>query len=172
MEIWDLYDSARNKLERKILRGEEIPENCYYLSVHLCIFNSDGKMLIQKRTRSKSAYPGVWDLSAGGGAQSGDDSPTAIAREAKEELGIEIDPVGLRPALTIHFGKGFDDLYLMQADLDPSSLALQKEEVDEVRWAAESEIIAMIEDGSFVPYHRSLIELCFDMHRTKDAINR
>ena len=48
MELWDLYDSGRNKLNKTMIRGEKQPKNTYRIIVHICIFNSEGKMLIQQ----------------------------------------------------------------------------------------------------------------------------
>ena len=41
--------------------------------VHVCIFNSKGEMLIQKRADDIVRWPGYWDVSVGGGASAGDD---------------------------------------------------------------------------------------------------
>ena len=45
--------------------------------------------------------------------------------------------------------------------MDISSLKLQEEEVRAVKWATLPEIKTMIEDGTFVPYHISFIEMLF-----------
>ena len=49
MELWDVYDVVRNKTGRTMVRGETFAEGDYHLVVHVCIFNSKGEMLIQKR---------------------------------------------------------------------------------------------------------------------------
>ncbi len=47
MEIWDLYDKYRNKLDITMDKGDEVPNNCYRVAVKLCVFNRHGEMLIQ-----------------------------------------------------------------------------------------------------------------------------
>lgn len=84
----------------------------------------------------------------------------------KRELGIArcglaIDLENIRPSLTIHFEHGFDDIYILTQPVDLSSLHLQHEEVQAVRWASKDEILRMIDDGTFIPYEKSLIELLF-----------
>ncbi len=61
----------------------------------------------------------------------------------------------------MHDSKWFDDIYILSKDIDISNLILQKDEVSAVKWANKSEIIKMIELGSFIPYESSLISLLF-----------
>ena len=168
MEYWDLYDKDRNLLAKTMRRGEPQPPDTCRLVVHVCIFDSRGRMLIQRRQPFKEGWPGRWDLTVGGSAVRGDNSQGAAAREVMEEIGLPLDMADERPALTIHFDGGFDDIYLINRDIPLSSLSLQPEEVAEVKWAALQEICAMIDDGRFIPYHRALIELLFHLkdHRT------
>ena len=161
MEIWDLYTADREKTKETITRGERLPDGRFHLVVHACIFNANGEMLIQRRQPFKHGWSGLWDITVGGSAVAGDSSSDAVARELFEELGIRYDFEGLRPALTVHFPDGFDDVYLVKMELDPATLTLQHEEVAEIRWASEEEILSMIDNRSFIPYHKSFIEALF-----------
>lgn len=163
MELWDLYDLDRKKLNETMIRGDKQREGVYRIIVHICLFNSKGEMLIQKRQPFKSGFSGMWDITVGGSAVSGDDSHSAASRELKEELGIDIDLKDQRPALTVNFKLGFDDMYCVTKDVDIDSLTLQYEEVEKVKWAGREEIFEMLEDGTFIPYHKSLIDLLFYM---------
>jgi len=58
--------------------------------VHLLIFNSRGDVFLQKRSKTKEVYPGMWDSSVGGHVAAGEDAYAALVRESKEELGIEL----------------------------------------------------------------------------------
>ena len=163
MELWDLYDIDRKLTGETMVRGEKQPEDRYRIIVHICLFNSKGEMLIQKRQPFKSGFSGMWDITVGGSAVSGDDSRSAAMRELKEELGIDVDLTGQRPALTVDFKLGFDDMYVINKDVDIDTLRLQYEEVEKVRWADKEEIFEMLEEGIFIPYHKSLIDLLFYM---------
>ena len=48
-EVIDLYTADRIPTGQTILRGDKPPADRYRLVVHVCIFNSKGEMLIQKR---------------------------------------------------------------------------------------------------------------------------
>lgn len=163
MEIWDLYDEDRVKTGETMVRGEAIPKGFYHLVVHVCIFNSRGEMLIQQRQPFKSGWSNRWDVTVGGSAVLGDTSRVAAEREVAEEIGYQLSLQGIRPALTINFDDGFDDFYLVQQDLDITKLKLQYEEVQAVKWASMDDILTMIDDEIFIPYHKSLIELLFFM---------
>ncbi|MDU3337888.1 NUDIX hydrolase [Paraclostridium bifermentans] len=172
MEIWDLYDKDRIKTGETMGRGSQFKENTYHLVVHVCIFNLEGKMLIQQRQPFKDGWPNMWDITVGGSAVSGDTSQLAAEREVYEEIGYKLSLDGIRPSLTINFDKGFDDIYLIQKDIDISKLKLQYEEVQSVKWASKEEILSMIDEEIFIPYHKSLIDLLFFMRTSKNSHTR
>lgn len=161
MELFDLYTEDRVKTGRTMVRGTKVPEGLYRLVVHVCIFDHEGRMLIQQRQPFKQGWSNYWDLTVGGCAVAGDTSRTAAEREVREEIGLELDLSDVRPSLTLNFDGGFDDYYVLTQEVDLSVLHLQEEEVQAVRWAAQEEILKMIDDGLFIPYEKSLIGLLF-----------
>ena len=165
MELWDVYDVNRNKTGKTMVRGENFEEGAYHMVVHICIFNSKGEMLIQQRQPFKEGWPNLWDITVGGSAVQGDSSQTAAERELQEELGISLNLQGIRPNMTINFDRGFDDIYLIEKDIDLSELKLQYEEVQNAKWATKEEILEMIKAGQFIPYYDSLIQLFFDSRK-------
>ncbi len=56
--------------------------------VHLHIFNSEGKLFLQKRAMIKDIQPGKWDTSVGGHIGPGETVGEALIRETREELGL------------------------------------------------------------------------------------
>ena len=170
MELWDLYDHDRNPTGETHERGKPVPKGRYHLVVHVVIFNSAGQMLIQQRQPFKEGWPNLWDVTVGGSAIAGDTSCTAAARELQEELGLTADLTFERPKLTIHFSVGFDDIYTLIWDVELSDLTLQESEVQAARWATEDEIHRMIDEGTFIPYHHSLITLLFALRSKRGTI--
>lgn len=161
MELWDIYDKDRNKTGRTMKRGEPMKDGDYHLVVHICIFSSDRKMLIQQRQPFKDGWSNLWDITVGGSSVAGDTSIDAAVREVREEVGIQLSPAELRKTMTIDFGHGFDDFYTVTKDVDISSLKLQYEEVQQVKWADADEIKSMIDEGIFIPYNKSFIDMLF-----------
>ncbi|HCX48067.1 MAG TPA: NUDIX hydrolase [Bacillus sp. (in: Bacteria)] len=165
MEIWDVYNRDRILTGKTMVRGSRFEKDAYHLVVHVCFFNSDDHMLIQQRQPFKTGWSNMWDLTVGGSALAGDTSKEAAEREVFEEIGYRINLEHVRPSLTINFEYGFDDFYLIVEDLDINRLVLQPEEVQKVRWATKGEILSLIDKKEFIPYHKSLIDVLFDMRK-------
>ncbi len=172
MEIWDLYDEDRLKTGEQMYRGDAIPKGRYHLAVHVCIFSSDGNMLIQQRQPFKKDWSNMWDVTVGGSAVVGEDSRTAAQREVSEEIGYKISLKNDRPFITIHAENAFDDIWCVKRDLEISELNLQYEEVKTVKWAAMDDIFKMIDSGEFIPYNKALIELMFHFRDNRGTIRR
>ncbi|MBR1772354.1 MAG: NUDIX domain-containing protein [Eubacterium sp.] len=168
-ESFDLYDINRNRTGKVLERGNKVPEGYYRLVVHVCVFDKDGRMLIQKRQPFKSGWSGMWDVTAGGSALAGDTSQQAASRELKEEVGIECDLTDVRPAMTIYFDGGFNDIYTINMDVDIDSLQLQESEVEQVKWATEEEILEMLHNKEFVLYKTSFISLLYFLRNHNGA---
>ena len=151
-ELWDLYDIDRRPTGKVHRRGDELKPGDFRLVVHVCIFNSKNQMLIQKRHENKKGYPGFWDLSAGGCALAGENSRVAAMREAKEELGIEVDLNNKLPRLTVNFDDGFDDYYMVTKDINIEDLTYQESEISELKWVSKEELLELKEKGIIIPY--------------------
>lgn len=171
MEIRDIYDINKNKTGKTTDASWKLTDEEYQLSVHICVFNSEGKMLIQKRQDNLKTWKGRWDITAGGLSIAGEESYETAEREFFEELGIKIDFKNIRPHMTINFHKGFDDLYLIEKDINIEEAILQEEEVVKLKWAEKEEIIELINSDKFIPYYPSFIELVFDMKQRHNTIS-
>ena len=100
---------------------------------------------------------------AGGSAIWGEDSSTAIGRELSEEVGIchEFDGI---PAMTVSYGKGFDDIRIIErGDIGINALTLRESEAEKVARATKEEIPAMIRTGEFIPYAPAFIEMLYHL---------
>lgn len=140
------------------------------LVIHLCLFDSAGRMLIQRRQNTCARWPGLWDVSVRGCAEDGETGLTAAVREAEEELGLTLVPDDLRHALTVCFPQGHDELYLCSLSLSAPAFRLQPEEVAEVRWASEDEILLLRREGLFTPFRPDYLRLMFRLWEYGDVM--
>ncbi|MFP4462207.1 MAG: NUDIX hydrolase [Thermotogota bacterium] len=153
MELWDVLDENRNKTGRLVER--ENPDSLlepgeYHLVVFAFIRNRDGRFLISKRAPNKT-FPNMWEIT-GGSAVTGDDSETAILREIKEELGIDVDPEKGRLLKSFKIDDDrsfFADIWYFEHDVDLSQVVCQPEEVTEAKLASKDEMMKMVNDGVF-----------------------
>ena len=166
MEFVDLLDENRIPLGRTAERFCEKREGEYRSVVHICVFNSAGQMLIQKRVEGKRLWPGRWDVAAAGGVSAGETSRTAAEREFQEELGIPLDLTSKRPTVTVNFNRGFDDFFVVVQDINLQDLRLQKEEVADARWVSVQEAQDLLKQGEFVNYPPSFLQFLYDMRNT------
>lgn len=56
--------------------------------VHLHVFDSEGRLYLQRRPDWKDIQPGKWDTAVGGHIDLGENVDMALRREAREELGL------------------------------------------------------------------------------------
>jgi isopentenyl-diphosphate delta-isomerase type 1 len=120
--------------------------------VHVHVFNSEGKLLLQKRKLTKDIQPGKWDTSVGGHIQSGEALEDAIKREVLEEIGISIDLERLRPLGRYVFESEIErELVYSYAYTYDGPFRIQEEEIDEVRFLSMAEIDVMISAGETTP---------------------
>jgi len=81
-------------------RAEVHGDNLRHRAVHILLFNHLGELFLQKRSRWKDRHPCLWDSSAAGHVDAGEDYDVAANRELREELGVaaELTRVAKLPA--------------------------------------------------------------------------
>jgi 16S rRNA (adenine1518-N6/adenine1519-N6)-dimethyltransferase len=72
-------------------RAEVHGNNLRHRAVHILVFNNLGELFLQKRSRWKDRHPCLWDSSAAGHVDAGEDYDAAANRELREELGVTAD---------------------------------------------------------------------------------
>ncbi len=120
MEYMDVVDE-NDKVIKTVEKEQIYLKQLLHRICHVLIFNSQGKLLLQKRSSSVSYLPGYWSTSVGGHVDAGETPEQAAIREMKEELGINkkikfvkkylwdsTDEIGLRKFLYI-YRFNFDD---------------------------------------------------------------
>ena len=69
-------------------RAEVHGNNLRHRAVHILVFNNLGELFLQKRSGLKDRHPRLWDSSAAGHVNAGEDYDVAANRELREELGV------------------------------------------------------------------------------------
>ena len=82
--VVDSEDRVIGDAPRATVHGD----NLLHRAVHILLFNDAGELFLQKRSRRKDRHPRVWDSSAAGHVDAGEDYDEAAERELQEELGV------------------------------------------------------------------------------------
>ena len=158
MELWDIYDSNKQRTVRTMKRDDWcLKDGEYHLTVLGVVVRPDGKFLITQRVMTKAWAPGWWEVS-GGAAQAGEDSQDAVKREILEETGLDVTGCEGGYLFTYHRenpGKGdnyFVDVYRFIKDFDEKEVKPQEEETLGFQLATAQEIKAIADQGIFLHY--------------------
>lgn len=88
-EIFDVVNDRDEVIDQKP-RREVHRLGLLHRAVHIIVTNAKGEVFMQKRSMTKDSSPGLWDTSAAGHVDSGEDYDTCSIRELREEIGLSI----------------------------------------------------------------------------------
>lgn len=158
MEMWDIYDSNKQRTGRTMKRNDwNMKDGDYHLTVLGVIVRPDGKFLITQRVKSKAWAPGWWEVS-GGAVQAGEDSKDAVIREVREETGLDVS--GADGGYLFSYRRDnpqekdnyFVDIYRFHMDFDEKDIQIQTEEAAGYMLADKAQIEEFAAQGIFLHY--------------------
>lgn len=88
-EVFDVVNERDEVIGRQP-RREVHRLGLMHRAVHALVFNAAGQVFLQKRSMTKDRQPGLWDSSASGHVDSGEDYDACVVRELGEEIGLEL----------------------------------------------------------------------------------
>lgn len=149
MEVFDVCDENGLPTGEVVERERAHREGILHRTTHVWIARRTGErveILMQKRSRLKDSFPGMYDTSSAGHIPAGDEPLPSALRELEEELGIRAQPDELLPVGFIRaeyeksfHGAPFHDneyifVFLCTAEVEADALRLQESEVEAVAW--------------------------------------
>lgn len=165
MEEIDILNPDGSPAGFRLPRKKVHEQGLHHRSIHLWIVDNNGQLLIQKRSRSKKAHPGLWDVSCAGHIEAGDTSESTVIKETREELGIEVKPFEFRYCFTVltknihdsgkYKDKEFIDIYLMIKDIPLENINFDKSEVEDVKYIHLKDLKKLISEknSEFSPHY-------------------
>jgi len=88
-EIFDVVNERDEVVDRKP-RSEVHRLGLLHRAVHVLVFNARGEIFLQLRSAKKDRHPSVWDSSASGHVDSGEEYDATAVREVREEIGLHL----------------------------------------------------------------------------------
>lgn len=144
IEVFEMKaDGSREKLPEIVKRGVNVGEGKFVIGVNNWIVNSEGKFLVQKRSKNKRNNPNKWS-STNGLRKIGEESIATCIRETQEELGVDVSNAKIKFIGSKIAGENLIvDIFLTFMNLDINDITIQKEEVEEIRWVTPKELLEL-----------------------------
>ena len=153
MEFWDLVDE-QGRFLRTVRSDSKLKKEEYHFAVEIWPINSQGEILLQKRSVFCEVLPGVWGLTTGR-VQAGETTIQGAVRELREELSLfaaEKELIFLKRIVRKDGTHLIWDVFSYKTDVQTSTLCLQPEEVEDVCWILPEKVIQMAEEGNVYRY--------------------
>jgi len=123
------------------------------------LIDTNGRILIQKRAKTKKDEPNKWDLSSAGHIAINETPSEAAAREMYEELGVIVEQNDLE-LIDTYLNKirlnekiyinHFTYLYIVKKDVDINKIKILKEEIEEVKFVDKKEYHELMKNSKMV----------------------
>ena len=147
-ELVDAVDEAGNTIAvvpRREMRARRLPHRCVYVLV----FNRAGNLFIHLRTTTKDVYPAHWDLCIGGVLAAGETFDQGVAREVREELGVDV-------AVELLFPFRYEDVFtivhaMAYRGVHDGPFNLQAEEIVRGEFVPPQDVLRRSENEPFCP---------------------
>ena len=132
------------------------------------IFNQKGKVLVQRRAKSKKTWGGIWSNSCCGHPRPGEERIDAVSRRAKDELGISV--YNLKQVAPYQYRFELDGV--VENEICPIFVARTNDqvmpnpsEVEEYLWLSWPEFKAHIEanKNSYSPWCKEQVKILEDL---------
>lgn len=158
-EYFDIVDENDEVIGR-VERSECHKKNLIHKAVIIFIFNDEGKLLLQKRSKFKDLYKSYWTGSASGHVDSGESYIDAAKRELKEELGIKLP---LKQSFFIKVRQKIDSenirLFIGESN---GPFNFNKKEIKKIGFFTIAKIKKMIKGGeNFTPHFLAVFKTYF-----------
>ena len=109
------------------------------------MYNDEGKILMAKRKANNPKYPNKWEF-PGGKKEDGEDMFQCLQREWNEEMNLFIK-ISRRPLASITYGRNNNiTVYFLVGKILSDELELKLNEVAEVKYLTENEILELDDD--------------------------
>lgn len=144
-EIFDVVNE-RDEVVSCAPRREVHRTGLMHRAIHVFVFNLRGEIFLQKRSMSKDSSPGLWDSSASGHLDSGEDYDACAVRELREEIGLIVSAPPRRVfkvSPCAETGQEFVWLYLGASE---GPFTLHPEEIERGDWFAAGRVTEWVSE--------------------------
>lgn len=123
-------------------------------AVHVFVFDSKKRLILQYRAHTKKIYPSLWDTSVGGHVRAGESLLRGAHRELTEELGLHIPVHHLGWADFEDKERGYhhhERIHYHYAILPSRTKISPNEEFEDIAFVSLKDMPAFLKKHSFTP---------------------
>ncbi len=135
LAVVDENDKVIGSERRDVIHRDDL----LHRAVHIFALNKHGEIFLQKRSRLKDKCPGLWDSSAAGHVDAGEEYDTCATRELEEELGLVDHDVREVGKLGAHANTGWEHVRLY-ATLAKGKIRFPCVEIEYGQWFGMAQI--------------------------------
>lgn len=137
-ELLDLVNE-NDEVIGEVWRSETVGHlELIFREVGILIHDNKNRLLLQRRSFNKKAYPGHWIISAGGHVGKGKNPDNEAHKELREEMGFDV-PLKLEFKILMTYPGNRSHAYGYTGEYNEEKIVIQKEEVEEARFFTKEE---------------------------------
>jgi isopentenyl-diphosphate delta-isomerase type 1 len=144
-EIFDVVNE-RDEVVGRAPRREVHRTGLMHRAIHVFVFNARGEIFLQKRSMSKDSSPGLWDSSASGHLDSGEDYDACAVRELREEIGLVISTPPCRVCKVSPCAETGQEFVWLYEGASEGPFTLHPEEIERGDWFARARVTQWISE--------------------------
>lgn len=144
----DEQDQEIGQIQRSVANRDP---NVTHRAIGVFVYDTNGRLLIQKRSALKDTFPECWDISLSGHVLYGDSYTEAAIKDIKEELGLDVSPTQLlelgKVLIKLPWENEWRTIYRYNL---PEGLEIKfpEEETSEIIFVTLNEVKEMLNDGT------------------------
>lgn len=143
-EVLDIVNEEDIVIDQQ-LRTRVHELGLWHRGVHVFLFTTDGKMLIQKRSADRASSPSLLDCSVSEHVKAGETYLEAAIRGMKEEMGV--DGIEIKPLIKFRMKYGINDneiSVLYQGIVNPTRVSFDPVEIESIQYLELDELRTLV----------------------------
>ena len=164
-ELFDVVNEE-DKVIGQATRKEVHTNGDIHRSVFFYLFDKHGRVFVNQRTANKKFYPEYWSIVFGGHVHAGESYEDAVLREAKEEVGIEGEPIFIT-SIKKRFDKEDKENVSVYGFVTDQKPKLNLNEIKQGQFMTIKELEQKLKEEKFLPETDKLFQILKD-YKSRD----
>ena len=143
-EMFDIIDEEDNVIDQE-MRSVVHKRGLWHRGVHVFLFTTEGKLLVQQRSKDRVHSPLALDCSVSEHVKAGEDYFSAAVRGLKEEMGVEGIDLEQLVKFKMNYGPNDNEVSeLYRGIVDPDVVKFDPVEIEQIDYYSLDELQEML----------------------------